>query len=311
MSVLCMGSIVMDVLARPADDIVWGGTLWVDTITQSLGGNGAATSAALARLGVPVKLIGAVGEDLFGTAALKRIEECGVDTRFVLRLPHPTAATVVLVRSDGTRAFLHRPGVSRFLFAENAVLSEEQLQGATRLHVGNPFALPGLRSKAPELLRQAKHHGLETSLDTAWDAMGEWMQILGPCLPHTDLLFLNEDEARMLTGTSEPAQVARLLRDAGARCVALKQGSQGCAVFTSEGQWRLPAFRVEAVDTTGAGDCFAGGFLAALERGLPIADAARVANAVGALNVQSLGGTSGLRSWEETLEWMRNQGGSP
>lgn len=63
--VLCTGNIVMDVLARPVDEITWGGTRWVDSVTQELGGNGAATCAAIAMLGVPSRLIGAVGHDLF------------------------------------------------------------------------------------------------------------------------------------------------------------------------------------------------------------------------------------------------------
>ena len=62
-----------------------------------------------------------------------------------------------------------------------------------------------------------------------------------------------------------------------------------------------PGFRVNAVDTTGAGDCFAGGFLAALQRGMTLPEAARIANRVGALSVQSLGATAGLLGWESTL----------
>ena len=61
---------------------------------------------------------------------------------------------------------------------------------------------------------------IQTSLDTAWDALGEWMTILGPSLPLTDLLFTNEDEARMLTGHTEPDAIARTLRDAGAIVIA-------------------------------------------------------------------------------------------
>lgn len=147
---------------------------------------------------------------------------------------------------------------------------------------------------------------MATSLDTGWDALGEWMNVIGPCLPHTGLLFTNEDEARMLTGAADAVAAAKRLCAAGAGCVALKLGAAGCRVFAPEGEWDVPAFAVPAVDTTGAGDCFAGGFLAALERGLPYPEAARIANAVGALNVQSLGSTSGLRSWEETMDWIRS-----
>jgi sugar/nucleoside kinase (ribokinase family) len=88
--------------------------------------------------------------------------------------------------------------------------------------------------------------------------------------------------------------------------VVVKLGALGCAVFDAAGELRVPAFDVAVVDTTGAGDCFAGAFLAALERGLGLAEAARFANAAAALAVQQLGATAGLRSWDETRAWMEN-----
>ena len=90
----------------------------------------------------------------------------------------------------------------------------------------------------------------------------------------------------MLTGTSEPGESAAVLRRNGARVVVLKLSRKGCAVFAGGEASYMPAFRVSVVDTTGAGDCFVAGFLAALDRGLPLQEAARFANAVGALTVQ-------------------------
>jgi len=302
--VLCTGNIVMDVLARPVDEITWGGTRWVESITQALGGNGAATSATIAMLGVPARLIGAIGDDLLGTAALGRLNECGVDTRLIERLKSDTASSVALVRSDGTRAFLHQPGVGRLIFTDPIPLTRQNTAGCTRFHIGNPFSLPHLRGRVPGLLRDAAALGLSTSLDTAWDALGEWMKVLAPSLPQAGILFSNEDEARMLTGTADPPLAAARLREAGATNIVLKLGGNGCAVFTNEGEWHVPGYEVIAIDSTGAGDCFAGAYLAALQRNLPHPEAARVANAVGALNVQALGGTTGLLNWEQTAAWM-------
>lgn len=299
--VVCVGNIVMDVLTHPVDEITWGGTRWVDSITQSLGGNGANTSCAIGMLGVGARLIGAVGTDPFGDAALQRLQDCHVDTTYVDRVDLPTATTVALVRADGTRAFLHQPGVSRFLFEQELELTPDMVEGCSALHIGNPFSITNLRPQVHDILAQARELGLETSMDTAWDALGEWMKIVGPCLPLVDLFFTNEDEARMLTGSTDPKTVAMRLQNLGATSIVLKRGARGCVVFHENAVWEVPAFDVRAIDTTGAGDCFAGAFLAALQRELPMPDAALVANAVGALNVQSIGGTSGLRSWEETV----------
>ncbi|MBL8228190.1 MAG: carbohydrate kinase family protein [Bryobacterales bacterium] len=302
--VICLGNIVMDVLTYPVDEITWGGTRWVQSISQSLGGNGANTSCALGMLGVGARLIGGVGMDPFGDAALQRLEECHVDTRYISRMQSPTATTVALVRSDGTRAFLHQPGVSRELFADGFELTPSLVEGCSALHIGNPFSMTNFRPRVRSILEQARALGLETSMDTAWDALGEWMKLIGPCLPLVDLFFTNEDEARMLTGSTDPRTVALTLQRHGASSIVLKRGAKGCVVFHENAVWEVPALEVQAIDTTGAGDCFAGAFLAALQRGLPMPDAALIANAVGALNVQSIGGTSGLRTWDETVAML-------
>ena len=130
------------------------------------------------------------------------------------------------------------------------------------------------------------------------------MADLAPCLPSTDVLFVNQDEAHRLGGSSDIREAVRRLRGGGAQAVVVKLGGQGCAVFDAAGEARVPAFDVPVADTTGAGDCFAGAFLSALERGLDRVGAARFANAAAALSVQQLGATAGLRSWEETRAWM-------
>ena len=128
--------------------------------------------------------------------------------------------------------------------------------------------------------------------------------MLEPSLPFTDYTLVNEDEARMLTGHAEPELAARSLRDAGATNVIIKLGPQGCWE-TGE---HLPGYKGAAVDATGAGDCFSGGLVAGLQRGLDVVEAARFANAVGALAVQKVGATAGVLGWEETLAWATQKG---
>ena len=306
--VLCTGNVVLDILVRPVGDIAWGVTQWVETMDQHLGGNAANTSGAVAKLGVRARILGAIGRDAFGEACLARLKEMGVDTSRLERVGEATASSVALVKENGARTFLHRPGASRTVFAEGGPeFASPAAEGFTHYHLANLFSLPHLRGRAAAVLAQARAAGLTTSLDTAWDARSEWMRLLEPCLPHLDLLFVNEDEARMLTGSVDPAVNAKVfLGGAGSvQVFVMKLGGAGCAVFTRGGErWDVPAFAVTAVDTTGAGDCFAGAFLAASARGLGWAEAARVANAVGALVVEQTGGTTGLRSWDETLAWM-------
>jgi sugar/nucleoside kinase (ribokinase family) len=305
--VVCAGNIVYDILVRPVDATAWGTTSWVESIEPHLGGNGANSSFTLAKLGVPVRLAGMVGPDSFGDRLLGMLAAVGVDTAYVARGAHPTATTVGLVNSSGARQFLHQPGCSREVFLSPILFTPEFMGQASHFHLANIFGLPGMRPLAPVNLRAARVAGLTTSLDTGWDARGEWMKLLAPCLPDVDLLFVNEDESRILSGSEDPRAAAKMFQAFGVANVVVKLGGEGCYVFTADGEVRAPAFRVPVVDTTGAGDCFAGAFLAALYHGYSIAKAARLANAVGALNIQRLGATCGLLPLAETVEWIKVQ----
>jgi sugar/nucleoside kinase (ribokinase family) len=250
-----------------------------------------------------VRLTGMVGRDREGDAIIDILKRAGVEPD-IRRSDQPTTSTVVLVQSSSDRSFLHRPGASRDVTAD---MISFHVPGYSHFHLANPFSLPTIRTAGRNVMRRAKKAGLTTSLDTAWDAKGRWMEDIAPCLPNTDLLFLNDSEAKMLTGSDDPREATRILREYGAKDVVLKVGPRGCIVFGGDAEWTVPGYSVQAKDTTGAGDCFAGGFLAALQRGLSYAAAAKVANAVGALNVENLGSAQGPRSWEDTQTWMRER----
>ncbi len=304
--VLCLGNIVFDVLVRPVSELRWNTTSWVGSIRHTMGGNGANTAFTLAVLGAPVRLLGWIGADPAGAALLEKLSRAGVDTSFVRRGSAPTATTVSLVNERGDRFLLHAPGVSGEAFQEPPELAGPLIEGMGRLHLANLFAIPGLRRHGAQILRQARQAGLSTSLDTGWDQHGRWMEDLGPALKWTDLLFVNREETVGLTRSTHLQEAARIFASCGVGAVVFKLGEDGCAIWR-EGRWvRVPAFEVPATDTTGAGDCFAGAFLAALGRGLGWEESARFANAVAALTVAELGSTEGLRPWHEVERWMRS-----
>lgn len=304
--VLCSGAIIQDTLVHPVDDSAWSTTSFVKTIEPHTGGNGANTSLALAALGVPVRLLGAVGRDEPGRLVLDTLRRSAVDTRAVETADAPTAATIVLIKRSGDRKFLHRLGASAGAFAAPIEFTRELVDGMAHYHLASLFILPRMRAHAAETLARARAAGLTTSLDTNWDPEGRWMQDLAPCLEHLDLIFMNEDEARMATESVETADAARSLMARGVGAAVMKLGGRGCAIYGAGGEAiRMPAFEVEVVDTTGAGDCFVGGFLAARLRGATYEQAGRLANAVGALSVQRVGGSGGIPGYDEIQGWMR------
>ena len=304
--ILCSGSIIYDTLVRPFDESAWGTTRWVQSLEYHVGGNGANTARALAVLGTPVRLLGILGKDTQGEFVLQQLQESGVDTNGIARVEFPTAATVVLVNGSGNRQFLHKLGASREAFRQPLDFTPELCNGVSHYHLASLFLLPHLRVHGPEMLRRAQAAGLRTSLDTNWDAEGEWMRALERCLPHLDILFMNEDEAFMVTGSKDPAEGANVVLNKGVHIAVMKLSGRGCAIYTEGREIICPAFDVQAVDTTGAGDCFVAGFLTARQRGASWAEAGRFANAVAALSVGKLGAVTGVLPLEETEKWMKS-----
>lgn len=303
--VLCCGNIVYDTLVKPVDELHWNrGTTFVDSIHYRGGGNGANTSRTLALLDVPVRLLSVVGTDEQGEFALRHIKNSGVDVTYVQQVAAPTAASIVLVNSSGERKFLHRPGASREGFAEPVEFTAELCAGVSHFHLASFFVLPRLRAHGPEVLIRAREAGLTTSFDTNWDPDNGWMNTLEPCIPYLDVLFMNEDEASMITGHSDPASGAAVVLRKGLPVCVMKLGSHGCAIYTDDRELICPAFHVDAKDTTGAGDCFVGGFLAARQRGASLREAGKFANAVAALSTQQIGAVEGVLPLADTEAWM-------
>ncbi|MBC8166546.1 MAG: carbohydrate kinase family protein [Bryobacteraceae bacterium] len=302
--VLCCGNIVFDIAVWPVENLDWSTTTWVEAISEGLGGNGANSSYSLARLGVPVTLISVVGSDARGDWLLRKLASAEVDTSMVSRTSeYPTPSTVVLIQRGGARKFLHRPGASRQMRGDSVMI--HATPGISHFHLANPFAFPILRTETAAIMKRAKDAGLTTSIDTGWDSKGRWIDDLGEALGSTDILFVNDSEARMLGGSQDLQSAAEALHRLGVPHVVVKTGVEGCSLYAGGKVENIRAFKVEAVDTTGAGDCFVGGFLAGLYRGWTFPECARLGNALGAMNVQQIGASEGVRSFDETVEWMR------
>ena len=304
--ITCLGILVADLLGRPIDELPPKGRLGlVEEMTLHIGGCASNTGIDLARLGVSTAVLGMVGADGLGDFIVQTLAREGVDIRGVRRHPSAsTSATMVLISSDGERTFLHHTG-GNAQFAESDV-AWHVVEGSRVLHVAGALVMPALDGEPmARVLQEAGKRGVITSLDTVWDATGRWMQTLRPCLAYADYFMPSLAEAVELTGKREPREIARALRDCGVGTVCLKLGEEGCYVFDGEHELRVPVFRVTPVDGTGTGDAWDAGFLLGVLRGWNLEQSARFANAVGAMCVRAVGATSGIRSMEETLEFMR------
>jgi sugar/nucleoside kinase (ribokinase family) len=252
-----------------------------------------------------VETIGKVGSDPLGDFVVNAMQERGIGTRGVKRDAETgTSATMVMVDPDGERRFIHYIGANAQLTMED--VSMHLLREASIFHIGGSLVMPGIDGDpTAELLRRARAAGAITSLDTVWDDTGRWMKLLKPSLPYIDYFIPSLPEAQAIVGLDEPGEVAEALIDHGVGTVALKMGADGCLVKSAEKDpLRLPAYEVDVVDATGAGDAFAAGFVAGVWHGWSLEKTARFASAVGALCVTGTGASGGVRSLAETIDFM-------
>jgi sugar/nucleoside kinase (ribokinase family) len=306
--IVCLGILVADVVGRPLKAVPSPGRLvLVDEMGLHTGGCAVNAASALAKLGLPVEVIGKVGADPFGDFVITTMQVRGIGTQGVRRDRQAgTSATMVMVDPDGERRFVHYIGANANLKLEDIDMS--MVVEASILHVGGSLVLPGMDGQpTAELLRQAQAAGVTTFLDTVWDDTGRWMELLEPSLPYIDYFIPNLPEAQAIIGLQEPHDVASVLVDRGVGTVALKMGADGCLVMTRDGETiRLPAFDVEVVDATGAGDAFAAGFITGVWHGWTMEKTAQFATAVGALCVTGVGASGGVRSLPETIDFMES-----
>jgi len=303
--VFCAGNAVVDVLARPVDALaVPGASQPLEEVALGPGGNGVNTAIALARLGIRVTLAAPLGDDRLGEMLRQTVRAEGVDDSNVFTVKEArTSVSVVLVESAGERRVLHFRGANAHFSASH--LNWDLVKGARIFHYASAFAMPALdgASLGPTLQR-ARALGCLTSVNVCWDVRGRWLPLIQPALAHTDFIFPNSQEGRQLTGESEPAAIAQRLRSLGVITAVVKLGAKGCYVESAEGAFTSPGFSVHPVDTTGAGDCFAAAFLAAVCQGSSLPEAARFANAAGALATLGMGGGDSAPTRAKVMELL-------
>lgn len=312
-TVTCLGILVADAIAKTVDEIPGGGQLGlVNQITLHMGGCAANASVVLSKLGVKTGIIGSVGGDGFGQFVVRELENAGVNTAGLKVKPEVnTSASVVLVAGSGERTFLHCTGANAALVKEDVDMA--LVRGSRILFVTGTNLMPSFDGlPCAEILEKSRAAGVMTVMDTAWDATGRWMEIVEPCLPHLDAFIPSYDEAARISGKERPSEIAEVFMSYGIRLVVIKLGKDGCYIRSADGfEMTLPTYgRIKAVDATGAGDSFAAGCIAGLANGWDLERCGRFANAVGTHCVMKVGATTGIRSMEETLAFMREQDGA-
>ena len=264
-------------------------------LNREVGGGAAITACGLARLGVRVGVLGAVGND-DGEWVSKRLISFGVDTsRLEFDRDEPTGLTVsVSTRED--RAFFSYYGANRLL--ERILRQNSTLQVARKArHVHFACAPDSELDNALFLnLRRARCRiSIDVQSHMSWLTRAESLDLLRNC----NIFFPNEREGEWISGEEGTHKILRALREKGIRGVGLKLGGKGAALLWRRREFLTDPFAVEPVDTTGAGDCFDAGFIFAWLRGETPQTALDIANICGALSTRKPGGVAAFPSLKE------------
>lgn len=308
--VVCLGILVADVWGRPVND--WperGRLMLVDEIGIGIGGCAANTGISLRKLGADVAVMGKVGSDGFGDFVLETLRAHGADVAGVLRdATVSTSATMIMVDDEGERTFIHYIGANGRVRPEE--LSLDLIRSAKVFHFAGALVMPGFDGEpAASVLKSAREAGVTTCLDTVWNATVPWAELMAPLFPHTDFFLPSLAEAAQITGHEDPPEVAAALLDMGVGAVALKMGEQGSYVRSADEELWIPAYEVDVLDGTGAGDAYVAGFLRGHLAGWDLEHTARLGSATGALCATGMGTTAGVRSLEETIDFLAERDG--
>jgi ribokinase len=284
--VIVVGSVNADLVVRAARLPGPGETVTGGTFARHGGGKGANQAVAAARLGARTALVAAVGEDDFGADALRGLAAEGVDVDGVARLADvATGVALIVVDQRAENQIAVASGANAALDGAFVAAALERLEGGVvllSLEVGDAALLAGARGARLAVLNPAPAREVPAALLDA-----------GP------LLTPNAGEARDLTGEEDPRAAALALRERTGAPVVVTLGADGALLADGPGDpVRVPAPRVDAVDTTGAGDCLNGALAAELARGAALEAAVAFAVRAAALSTLRQGAREGMPTRE-------------
>lgn len=296
--IVVVGSYVVDLTARTPHMPKPGETVLGGPFKMGPGGKGGNQAVAAARLGAEVTMITKVGKDLFGTNAIDNFQKEGIDSAYVYQVENEsTGAALITVDNSGENMIVVSLGACGTITEEEVLQAEQDFQEADIILLQLETSMEAIRTT----INLANSLSKTVILNPA-----PYQAISDELLKKVNYITPNETEASLLTGVEvvdeETARkAAEILVKKGIDTVIITLGKKGCYLLSDgdhEGQL-ISGFNVDAVDTTGAGDAFNGGFANFLAEGKSLEEACRLANAVAALSVTKDGTAPAMPKLEE------------
>ncbi len=294
MRIAVIGATMVDVVSYVDDAPKYGKAVLAKDFHIACGAKGANQAVAAKRLGADILMVSAVGNDIFGKTALENFQQNGIDTRQIIKVPNVSSGIVmIIVESSGQyRSVLYR-GANDFLTPENILQAADDLKSCGLFVIQLEISLETVyaaidfakKNNIPVLLNPSPMNAVTKNLS---------IEKICPC----EFLVLNEDELEILAG-SNIRVAARKLLTYGIKNIILTLGSRGSIWFAEGVEEFVPSLKVEAIDSTGAGDAFVGCFVKNYADGKNILDSMKLASKYAALSVTRKGTQDSYLTAEE------------
>lgn len=299
--VICVGAAIVDIPLQPVSKNIFDVDSYpLKQISMTTGGDALNEATILSRLGHKVALNSIVGKDPAGYFILDECKKEGIDTdSFKQDSALDTSINVGLVTADGERTFVTNRNGSLWKFSLVDV-DLKRFPHAKLLSLASIFNSPLLDGDAlVKIFATAREHKLIICADMIKPRLNETLGDIRDALSYVDYLFPNYEEACLLTGEDDLESIADIFLGCGVKNVVIKTGKKGCFIKNATTKFSVSAVEgITAIDTIGAGDNFASGFISALLEGKALYDCAQFANATAAISVLSVGATTGVKNRE-------------
>lgn len=296
---IIIGASIIDIPAGPVDASLFAiGSVPVERLVMQVGGDAINEATVLAHKGAKVKLISKISDDLGGEFILRHCREYQIDSSdFIIDPAIDTSINVVLVEPSGERSFItSNRGGMRQLKPQD--IPFQVFRQARLLCFASIFVFPFFKTADLLLLFQAaKKQGLILCADMTKCKNRETIADLAAALCYLDYIFPNYEEAKMLTQKEDIDEIADAFLNCGVKHVVIKLGTAGCLIKTVSQRYLVPACPdIACLDTTGAGDNFAAGFIDGILHGCSLVECGRRAHQTAAKSIQHMGATTWIKA---------------
>jgi sugar/nucleoside kinase (ribokinase family) len=296
----CAGILVEDTFCGPMPTLPSEGALLaLEDMPVRAGGCAANVAIDLAKQGVSVDVAGCLGDDSAADFLLKTYGQFGIGTSHVLRLAgHRTSRCIILLVAGEDRRYLFVRGANELFGVRH--LSREWLSSLRVFYLGGLFVLPGIHfGELKQILEFCHACKVKTVVDVIVPQDLHRIPDVKPLLPHIDVFVPNEEEARALTGVTDPYDQLRAFQSFGANTVIVTRGDEGSMALESGKIWRCGTYQMDTVDPSGSGDAFASGVVRGLIERWDLPQTLRYASAVGASVTRAPGANESVFSAAE------------